>query len=154
MTRLGGDFAIIMLIGVDKEDSLRLNSALADLRDIRILTRETSRRGGLSLEEEEEDVVFRGKFSLQCPDQPGLVHMLMSCFKKHNLNIRSLKTEAGVVEEGNYFGMKGTFTAPGDVQVKQLDADLEELRGKFDVPTNFKLHVTFLPQKDKKLVEE
>jgi len=132
MTRLGGDFTIIMLLGVDKDHTTQLTTALTTLRDLHIITRETTFGSPEKLIPNSD-----GSFSFHGPDQPGIVYTIMQCFKKHHLNIQTLITEANPnLESGNnYFDVKGTFSVPKDIHLELLEEDLEMVRGQLPSST-------------------
>ncbi len=120
MAHLAGRFAGLFRIRVDEATADGLVAALQALDELTV----TVDRG---VEDDERPCVLQ--LEVTGADHPGIVHKVTQVLTQHQLNISTLDTETrDAPMSGNLlFVARATLQGPGDVDLDQLQAALEQL---------------------------
>lgn len=132
MARLGGEFAILMLVSITEEKFESLQKSIQQLQDegYTITTCKTIHN---------DPVKYAGWLPYQVDvngaDHEGLIHNITSQLVKYNINVETMDT--GLMDapmSGTpLFTMSAIVLAPPDVTFRTLQADLESLGDKLNV---------------------
>jgi glycine cleavage system transcriptional repressor len=129
MTRLGGEFAILMLVSLSAENVPRIEEALRRLTDAGfVLTvRRTMPSAGPS--------GTHYRIHVEGADHEGIIHEIAAGLSSDGVNIESMDTETvNAPESGTpFFSMIAIVTVPGDLPVKKWQGDLERAAADADV---------------------
>lgn len=132
MARLGGEFAILMLVSISEENFEPLQQSLQSLQDdgYSITTRKTIHgdpsqyAGWLPFQ-----VVVNGA------DHEGLIHKITSHLAKHEINIETMDT--GIAEapmSGTpLFNMDAVILVPPKISYRVLETELQKLGDTLNV---------------------
>lgn len=132
MARLGGEFAILMLVSITEEKFESLQQSIQQLQDegYTITTCKTIHN---------DPVKYAGWLPYQIDvngaDHEGLIHNITSQLAKYNINVETMDT--GLMDapmSGTpLFTMSAIVLAPPDVTFRTLQADFESLGDKLNV---------------------
>lgn len=140
MARLGGEFAVIMLLSIAKGSKLTLLSGLDNLNDdqVRVFAKETD----LSRLK-----VFEGFvpyiISVIGADHEGIVHRVAEYLAEQNIQVDEMETHVtqAPVTGTPLFSMQAEVQAPPEISLPQLRDKLEELGDQLGVDIDVKLPV-------------
>jgi len=121
MTRLGDEFALIMLVeGTDKV----ITSIEAAMQDCQVVLELTiiTKRTALKTEQEK---YLPYQIKVVCMDQPGIVHDVTDYIAKQNINIETLDTSSySAAHTGApMFSLDMSISIPASMNVAQLKKD-------------------------------
>lgn len=127
MAVLGGEFAILVLIGGEQDAVAKFSSGLPELEQetgLALSVRPTAERAGYTVEEGLPYVL-----SVVGMDRTGIVFRFTELLARHGVNIDNLETEASnaPVTGTPMFRMGLEAEIPASVKVKKLRAELAEL---------------------------
>jgi len=129
MINLSGEFALMMLVGVEDGDAEKVTGDL----------QQAGQRIGLSIsvtpiaagQPESASVGKRVAFRLRVygMDKPGIVHRITHTLHENQVNVEEMQThlQAGSYTGTPAFRMELLMSVPGSVQVRQLRDQLGEL---------------------------
>jgi len=135
MARLGGEFAMLMLVSVTAERFGELRESVRGLRDdaYKISTRETSRGGGQK---------FAGwqscALEVRGADHEGLIHEITSYLAEQGVSVESMDTgsEPAPMSGGTLFTMTAVVLVPPALDVAALGEELEDVGNRVNVDTS------------------
>ena len=127
MALLGGEFAILVLIGGGKSELAKISSSLPELEretGLTLALRPTEARGGTKVE---AGVPYG--LSVVGMDRTGIVFRVTELLARFGVNIDNLETEASnaPVTGTPIFRMNLEAEIPGDVPVRKLRSELADL---------------------------
>ena len=127
MSRLGSDFAIIMLVTVapDWEESLEV--ALKSITELTIITKPTN------LSQVGDGRQFR--IDLSGADNEGIVKVLSKYLAEKSINILEMETHTSQapVSGTPLFNLNASVSVPNDVEEKLIQSDLSQIAQKLGV---------------------
>ena len=127
MSRLGSDFAIIMLVTVapDWEESLEL--ALKTLNELTIATKPTK------LPQISDGRQFR--IDLSGADNEGIIKVLSRYLAEKSINILEMETHItqAPISGTPLFNLNASILVPGGVEEKEIQSDLSQIAQKLGV---------------------
>ena len=134
MARLGGEFAMLMLVSVSAERFDELREGVRGLRDdeYKISTRETSRGAQKFAGWQSCDLEVRGA------DHEGLIHEITSYLAEQGVSVESMDTgsEPAPMSGGTLFTMSAVVLVPPALDVEALQDDLEDVGNRINVDTS------------------
>jgi glycine cleavage system transcriptional repressor len=142
MARLGGEFAMLMLVSLPEDQLAAFPTGVEDLRKqgFQVTTKQT---------EQSYEQKYAGWFPYQVEvhgaDHEGIVHRVAHYLTEHGINIESMDT--GIVPapmSGTlFFSMNAVVLVPPDLPSKAWQADLD------DVADNLNVEIKVSAKKDK-----
>ena len=127
MSRLGSDFAIIMLVSVtpDWEDSLEV--ALQAINDLTIITKHTKTK-----EPKEGKKI---KIDLSGADNEGIVKILSKYLASKSINILEMQTHISnaPITGTPLFNLKTITSIPKNLNISDIQSDLNQISKKLGV---------------------
>ena len=127
MTRLGSDFAIIMLVSVAPDWQESLEVALQAINELTIITKSTKMQktsGGID-----------SQIDLRGADNEGIVRVLSKYLAGKSINILEMQTYiANAPITGTpLFNLKATTTIPENLHISDIRSDLNRIAQKLGV---------------------
>jgi glycine cleavage system transcriptional repressor len=132
MTRLGGEFAMLMLVSIDEKQLGSLEQGVSSLREqgFQVATKQTE----LNIEQK-----YAGWLPYQIEvhgaDQEGIVHKVAHYLTQRGINIEAMDT--GIVPapmSGTlFFSMNAVVVVPPKMSHKDWQADLDEVADQLNV---------------------
>ncbi len=127
MSRLGSDFAIIMLVTVapDWEESLEV--ALKSITELTIITKPTN------LSQVGDGRQFR--IDLSGADNEGIVKVLSKYLAEKSINILEMETHItqAPISGTPLFNLNASVSIPNDIEEKVIQSDLSQIAQKLGV---------------------
>ena len=132
MARLGGEFAMLMLISIPEEQIELLDKDVSSLGEqgFQVSTRQT----GQSFEQK-----YSGWLPYQIEvhgaDQEGIVHQVAHYLTQRGINIESMDTGVGPAPMSGtlFFSMSAVVFVPPGLSKKDWQSDLEEVADRLNV---------------------
>ena len=127
MSRLGSDFAIIMLISVDPDWVESLEVALQSINELTIISKPTKAKEGL------EDA--QCQIDLSGADNEGIVKILSKYLAGKSINILEMQTHItnAPVTGTPLFNLKAMTTLPENIKIRGIQSDLHQIAQKLGV---------------------
>ena len=127
MSKMGSDFAIIMLVSVspDWDESLKL--ALQSIADLHISTKLT--------EAHDSGDVNKCRIDLNGADNEGIVNVLSEYFAGKSINIIEMNTHvtSAPITGTPLFNLNAIITLPLDIVIEEIKSDLEGISQELGV---------------------
>ena len=127
MSRLGSDFAIIMLVSVSTDWEESLEVALQSINDLTISTKPTKIR------ELRDNKKY--KINLNGADNEGIVKVLSKYLAENSINILEMETHISQapISGTPLFNLNASVSIPNDVEEKGIQSDLSQISQKLGV---------------------
>ena len=127
MSRLGSDFAIIMLVSVDPDWVESLEVALQSINELTIISKPTKAKEGL------EDA--QCQIDLSGADNEGIVKILSKYLAGKSINILEMQTHItnAPVTGTPLFNLKAMTTLPENIKIRGIQSDLHQIAQKLGV---------------------
>ena len=127
MSRLGSDFAIIMLISVDPDWVESLEVALQSINELTIISKPTKAKEGV------EDV--QCQIDLSGADNEGIVKILSKYLAEKSINILEMQTHISnaPITGTPLFNLKAITTIPENMNILDIQSDLNQIAHKLGV---------------------
>jgi glycine cleavage system transcriptional repressor len=127
MSRLGSDFAIIMLVTVSTDWEESLEVALKSITELTIITKPTS----LS----QVGVGRQFRIDLSGADNEGIVKVLSKYLAEKSINILEMETHTSQapVSGTPLFNLNAFVSIPNDIEEKLIQSDLSQIAQKLGV---------------------
>ena len=127
MSRLGSDFAIIMLVSVSTDWEESLEVALQSINDLTISTKPTKIR--------ELGDNKKYKINLNGADNEGIVKVLSKYLAENSINILEMETHISQapISGTPLFNLNASVSIPKDVEEKGIQSDLSQISQKLGV---------------------
>ncbi len=127
MSRLGSDFAIIMLVSVSTDWEESLEVALQSINDLTISTKPTKIR--------ELGDNKKYKINLNGADNEGIVKVLSKYLAENSINILEMETHISQapISGTPLFNLNASVSIPNDVEEKGIQSDLSQISQKLGV---------------------
>jgi glycine cleavage system transcriptional repressor len=141
MARLGGEFAVIMLLSLPGENEDKLLTRLDTLKEHRLTI--TSRPTNLSRLEQLQGYVPY-EISVLGADHEGIVHSVAQYITSERMNIETLDTHVSKapITGTPLFSMHAVVQAPPELTLAQLRKKLAEIGDELGVDIEVKLPVS------------
>ena len=138
MTRLKGDFAVLLLVALrEGTDSGPVSAALeAEARtlgltlQVRLLAPEEVRNAGASAGHPYTLVLYGA-------DKPGLVHRVAEAAARNRLNITDLRSQLTGTDKNPVYSLVLELDAPDDASASRFTGDLKDLKNELRVDFTF-----------------
>ena len=127
MSRLGSDFAIIMLVSVSTDWEESLEVALQSINDLTISTKPTKIR--------ELGDNKKYQINLNGADNEGIVKVLSKYLAENLINILEMETHISQapISGTPLFNLNASVSIPNDVEEKGIQSDLSQIAQKLGV---------------------
>ena len=127
MSRLGSDFAIIMLVSVSTDWEESLEVALQSINDLTISTKLTQ------IQEIGDNKKY--KIDLNGADNEGIVKVLSKYLAEKSINILEMETHIShaPISGTPLFNLNASVSVPNDVEEKLIQSDLSQIAQKLGV---------------------
>ena len=127
MSRLGSDFAIIMLVSVSTDWEESLEVALQSINDLTISTKPTKIR--------ELGDNKKYKINLNGADNEGIVKVLSKYLAENSINILEMETHISQapISGTPLFNLNASVSIPNEVEEKGIQSDLSQISQKLGV---------------------
>ena len=127
MSRLGSDFAIIMLVSVDPDWVESLEVALQSINELTIISKPTKAKEGV------EDA--QCQIDLSGADNEGIVKVLSKYLAGKSINILEMQTHItnAPVTGTPLFNLKAMTTLPENIKIRGIQSDLHQIAQKLGV---------------------
>jgi len=127
MTKLAGDFVIIMLIEIESTKT-EIEKFLSELNLI------ISIKNATRVNQKSKNVITK-KIILNGADNEGLVFSLTDFLSKNNINIKNLTTEIvqAPITGINLFSMEALINIPHNISIEFLNEKIEFLKNNLEV---------------------
>ena len=127
MSRLGSDFAIIMLISVDPDWVESLEVALQSINELTIISKPTKAKEGV------EDV--QCQINLSGADNEGIVKVLSKYLTGKSINILEMQTHItnAPITGTPLFNLKAMTALPENIKIRGIQSDLNQIAQKLGV---------------------
>mgnify|MGYP006095409227 CR=1 FL=1 len=127
MSRLGSDFAIIMLVSVSTDWEESLEVALQSINDLTISTKPTKIR--------ELGDNKKYQINLNGADNEGIVKVLSKYLAENSINILEMETHISQapISGTPLFNLNASVSIPNDVEEKGIQSDLSQISQKLGV---------------------
>ena len=127
MSRLGSDFAIIMLVSVSTEWEESLGVALQSINDLTISTKHTQ------IQEIGDNKKYQ--INLNGADNEGIVKVLSKYLAEKSINILEMETHItqAPISGTPLFNLNASILVPGGVEEKEIQSDLSQIAQKLGV---------------------
>ena len=127
MSRLGSDFAIIMLVSVSLDWEESLEVALQSINDLTIITKSTK------MQEERE--CLKCQIDLSGADNEGIVKVLSKYLAEKSINILDMQTHISnaPVTGTPLFNLMAITTIPSNIDLSEIQSDLSLIAQKLGV---------------------
>ena len=127
MSRLGSDFAIIMLVSVSTDWEESLEVALQSINDLTISTKPTKIR--------ELGDNKKYQINLNGADNEGIVKVLSKYLAENSINIFEMETHISQapISGTPLFNLNASVSIPNDVEEKGIQSDLSQISQKLGV---------------------
>ena len=127
MSRLGSDFAIIMLVSVSTDWEESLEMALKSINDLTVSTKPTQ------IEELGDNKKYQ--IDLNGADNEGIVKVLSKYLAEKSINILEMETHIShaPVSGTPLFNLNASVSIPNDVEEKGIQSDLSQISQKLGV---------------------
>ena len=121
MSRLGSDFAIIMLVSVTPDWQESLEVALQSINELTIITKSTRTQ--------ETDKGIQCQIDLTGADNEGIVNTVTSFLSDKDINIESMDTETiqAPISGTTLFKMQAMIQIPQKIEIQELENNLTVL---------------------------
>ena len=139
MARLGGEFAMLMLVSIPagRFEEFRQNVRGLREKDYKITTSETKRGAANRFEGwTSYEIEVRGA------DHEGIIHEIASHLANQGISIETMDTgmEPAPMSGGFLFTMSAVVMAPPAIDVETVREELEEVGDELNVDTKVSLH--------------
>jgi len=136
MTVLGGEFAILLLVGGEQSSLDALQSQLDNIEQalqMRLLIKPTTKSTTI-------DNAIPYSVEVAALDNPGIVHNITSFFSKQNINIVNLQTESySAPHTGSpMFALHMTIGIPAETNITQLRETFMEVCDELNLDAELK----------------
>ena len=127
MSRLGSDFAIIMLVSVSTEWEESLGIALQSINDLTISTKLTQ------IQELGDNKKYQ--INLNGADNEGIVKVLSKYLAEKSINILEMETHItqAPISGTPLFNLNAFISIPNDIEEKVIQSDLSQIAQKLGV---------------------
>ena len=127
MSRLGSDFAIIMLVSVSTDWEESLGVALKSINDLTISTKHTR------IQEIGDNRKYR--INLNGADNEGIVKVLSKYLAEKSINILEMETHItqAPISGTPLFNLNAFVSIPNDIEEKVIQSDLSQIAQKLGV---------------------
>ena len=127
MSRLGSDFAIIMLVSVSTDWEESLGVALKSINDLTISTKHTR------IQEIGDNRKYR--INLNGADNEGIVKVLSKYLAEKLINILEMETHItqAPISGTPLFNLNASVSLPNDIEEKIIQSDLSQIAQKLGV---------------------
>ena len=127
MSRLGSDFAIIMLVSVDPDWTESLKVALQSINDLTIISKPT--------ETQEEMEGMQCQIQLSGADNEGIVKVLSKYLAGKSINILEMQTHISnaPITGTPLFNLRATSAFPENLKIKDVQSDLNQISQQLGV---------------------
>ena len=127
MTRLGSDFAVIMLLSVAPDWKESLEVALQAINEITIITKPTKTR--------KTSEGIQCQIDLSGADNEGIVKVLSKYLAEQSINILEMKTHISnaPVTGTPLFNLKAITSTPVNLNISDIQSDLNQISQKLGV---------------------
>ena len=127
MSRLGSDFAIIMLVSVSTDWEESLEVALQSINDLTISTKLTQ------IQEIGDNKKY--KIGLNGADNEGIVKVLSKYLAKKSINVLEMETHIShaPISGTPLFNLNASVSVPNDVEETVIQSDLSQIAQKLGV---------------------
>ena len=127
MSRLGSDFAIIMLVSVSTDWEESLGVALKSINDLTISTKHTR------IQEIGDNRKYR--INLNGADNEGIVKVLSKYLAEKLINILEMETHItqAPISGTPLFNLNASVSIPNDIEEKVIQSDLSQIAQKLGV---------------------
>ena len=127
MTRLGSDFAIIMLVSVAPDWMESLEVALQSINDLTIISKPT--------ETKQEREGIQCQIDLSGADNEGIVKVLSKYLKGKSINILEMQTyiSNAPITGTSLFNLKAITAIPENMNIMDIQSDLNQIAQKLGV---------------------
>jgi len=127
MSRLGSDFAIIMLVSVSTDWEESLEVALQSINDLTISTKLTQ------IQEIGDNKKY--KIGLNGADNEGIVKVLSKYLAEKSINILEMETHIShaPISGTPLFNLNASVSVPNDVEETVIQSDLSQIAQKLGV---------------------
>lgn len=139
MARLGGEFAMLMLVSVPADQFEALRDAVRKLRekDYKVSTRETTQSPSQRFAD-----WATYKIHVKGADHEGIIHDVTHHLAQQGVNIESVETgmEPAPMSGGILFTMNAIVMIPPSADLETLREELEDVGNKLNVDTEILPH--------------
>ena len=127
MSRLGSDFAIIMLVSVSTDWEESLGVALQSINDLPISTKHTQ------IQEIGDNKNYQ--INLNGADNEGIVKVLSKYLAEKSINILEMETHItqAPISGTPLFNLNASVSIPNDIEEKIIQSDLSQIAQKLGV---------------------
>ena len=127
MSRIGSDFAIIMLVSVDPDWVESLEVALQSINELTIISKPTKAKEGV------EDA--QCQIDLSGADNEGIVKILSKYLAGKSINILEMQTHItnAPVTGTPLFNLKAMTALPENIKIRGIQSDLNQIAQKLGV---------------------
>ena len=127
MSRLGSDFAIIMLVSVSTDWEESLEVALQSINDLTISTKLTQ------IQETGDNKKY--KIGLNGADNEGIVKVLSKYLAEKSINVLEMETHIShaPISGTPLFNLNASVSVPNDVEETVIQSDLSQIAQKLGV---------------------
>ena len=127
MSRLGSDFAIIMLVSVSTDWEESLGVALQSINDLTISTKHTQ------IQEIGDNKNYQ--INLNGADNEGIVKVLSKYLAEKSINILEMETHItqAPISGTPLFNLNASVSIPNDIEEKVIQSDLSQIAQKLGV---------------------
>ena len=127
MSRLGSDFAIIMLVSVSTDWEESLEVALQSINDLTISTKLTQ------IQEIGDNKKY--KIGLNGADNEGIVKVLSKYLAENSINVLEMETHIShaPISGTPLFNLNASVSVPNDVEETVIQSDLSQIAQKLGV---------------------
>ena len=127
MSRLGADFAIIMLVSVAPDWLESLNVALQSINELTIISKPTKTQ--------ETSEGIKCQIDLSGADNEGIVKVLSKYLAGKSINILEMQTHItnAPVTGTPLFNLKAMTTLPENIKIRGIQSDLNQIAQKLGV---------------------
>ena len=127
ISRLGSDFAIIMLVSVDPDWVESLEVALQAIKELTIISKPTNTQEGI------EDVQYQ--IDLSGADNEGIVKVLSKYLAGKSINILEMQTHItnAPITGIALFNLKAITAIPESLNITEIQSELNQISQKLGV---------------------
>ena len=132
MVRLGGEFAVLMLVAMPSEGFTHLETALESLKDkgYQITTTQAERPAA-----ELRPGWLRYRIQVHGADHEGIIHQVSHYLSQHGVNIESMDSETtpAPISGSPLFAMTAQVVVPPELALAEWEAGLERIGTRLNV---------------------
>ena len=127
MSRLGSDFAIIMLVSVDPDWVESLEVALQSINELTIISKPTKAKEGVE--------AVQCQIDLSGADNEGIVKVLSKYLAGKSINILEMQTNISnaPITGTPLFNLKAMTALPENIKIRGIQSDLNQIAQKLGI---------------------